>query len=309
MSETRDEMTLERACEILNERRYRGSSDWGIADIPEGYEEHERLVEYVVNLVMTNIMLASYEAIATAEKLERNSTPAPAAPPPVAAEGDGAKPRSRGPSREWLERAGDIEDQCRSVSVGGLAVDTGMYGVAASLAQEAKDRAAAEARPQASTLRSQVMALADLKDGWHDGEGTAYEPTQLAAVAGLLERLAGIATGQVYPVPSGLSEPSGLVRVEWGDRPRDDSLEIDPVTLAARIHLYDLDSGETLIGEIMPESLAEARPRVGEATRKVLGLLEAKVDAKEMYLVDGPRVLPLPVDLIRAALDECEVPR
>lgn len=150
----------------------------------------------------------------------------------------------------------------------------GMTGPVMPSRKEAIDAWNERPRPApAATLRSQVMALAALKDGWYDGEGTAYDPTRLAAVAGLLERLAGIAGGQVYPVPSGLSEPSGLVRVEWGDRPRDDSLEIDPVTLAARIHLYDLDSGETLIGEIMPESPAEARPRVGEATREVIKFL------------------------------------
>jgi transcriptional regulator with XRE-family HTH domain len=33
---------------------------------------------------------------------------------------------SRGASRDWLLKAADIEDACRSVSVGGLAVDFGM---------------------------------------------------------------------------------------------------------------------------------------------------------------------------------------
>lgn len=67
-----------------------------------------------------------------------------------------AEPHGRGPSREWLERAGEIEDQCRSVSVGGLAVDAGMYGVAASLVQEARDRAAA-ARPQVGEATRKVL--------------------------------------------------------------------------------------------------------------------------------------------------------
>jgi HTH-type transcriptional regulator, competence development regulator len=31
-----------------------------------------------------------------------------------------------GPPREWLKRAGEIEDHCRSLSVGGLASDLGM---------------------------------------------------------------------------------------------------------------------------------------------------------------------------------------
>jgi hypothetical protein len=35
-----------------------------------------------------------------------------------------------GPSREWLEKAAEAEDQCRSVSVGGLAADLGLIDAA-----------------------------------------------------------------------------------------------------------------------------------------------------------------------------------
>jgi HTH-type transcriptional regulator, competence development regulator len=43
--------------------------------------------------------------------------------------------KTAGPPREWLERAGDIEDDCRSLSVGGLASDFGMLRSAISSVQ------------------------------------------------------------------------------------------------------------------------------------------------------------------------------
>lgn len=348
MSETRDEMTLERACEILTEHQHRNGR-WrplsGSAVCCYG------------DVIVSE--LTGFEAITVAAAYQ----PAPAAPPRGAAEGDGdaAMRRNDMPQSEALAAAvGVLRGALASPHPGDLWVanfDGFDFHRAAALSRPMIDAllAAAEARPElnvtigerdvadelagafaelmggrvvgvtrdgeaeAPTLRSQVMALAALKDGWYDGEGAAYDPKRLAAVAGLLERLAGIATGQVYPVPSGLSEPSGLIRVEWGDRPRDDSLEIDPVTLGARMHLYDLDSGETLIGEIMPESLAEARPRVGEATRKVLATIAETIRiAREnegctpcYVLVSRPVTGVgrwLDVELFEAALKELDLP-
>lgn len=96
-------------------------------------------------------------------------------------------------------------------------------------------------------VRSQVLALAELKDGWLDGEGKAYDPAALARVAAIAERLAAIAAGRVYP------SPDGKVVLEWGGRPHDDSLEIDPATGRMEFHLFDLDTHKAIVGVVAPE--------------------------------------------------------
>src|SRR5690606_22247608 len=80
-------------------------------------------------------------------------------------------------------------------------------------------------------VRSQILALAELKDGWLAGDGRAYDPAALTRVAALVDRLAAIHTAAVYP------SPDGRVRLEWGERPRDDSLEIDPAAGRMAFHL------------------------------------------------------------------------
>lgn len=96
-------------------------------------------------------------------------------------------------------------------------------------------------------LGAQILALAELKDGWLDGEGKAYDPAALARVAAIAERLAAIASGRVYP------SPDGKVVLEWGGRPHDDSLEIDPATGRMEFHLFDHDTGATAMGVVAPE--------------------------------------------------------
>lgn len=258
MSETRDEMTLERACEVMNAARHKRNTDWHVNDDVIG-----RAKGYRMACAGGLGWYDEWTAIAVAERLEREA--APAAPPRGAAEGD-ATPDPRDVRFALMSIRDAISDGCRCVEL----TVRGLDGVGPSTSVPVsifRAMLAAAERPQAPTLRSQVMALAALKDGWYDGEGTAYDPKQLAAVAGLLERLAGIATASVHP------NPDGRVYVEWVDRPRSDSLEIDPATLRCEWHLCNVDTDEVILGEIMPESLAEARPRVGEATREVIKFL------------------------------------
>ena len=96
-------------------------------------------------------------------------------------------------------------------------------------------------------VRSGILALAGLEDGWFDGDGKAYDPAALARVATVVERLAAIAAGRVYP------SPDGKVVLEWGGRPHDDSLEIDPATGRMEFHLFDHDTGATAMGVVAPE--------------------------------------------------------
>ena len=149
---------------------------------------------------------------------------------------------------------------------------------AAARIRELEAKPAAERRgPGEATLRSQVLALADLKDGWYDGEGTAYDADQLKAVADVLDRLIGLANANAYPIPC------GRISVEWHDGHRSDSLEIDPYTTAMRLHLYDLESGEVVVGEIAPESLLRSS-RPGEAWIPVAERLPT-TGGEEVYVI------------------------
>ncbi len=46
------------------------------------------------------------------------------------------KPGTTGPGRQWLERMADLEDSCRSVSVGGMAADLGLLAQTQQANQE-----------------------------------------------------------------------------------------------------------------------------------------------------------------------------
>ena len=96
-------------------------------------------------------------------------------------------------------------------------------------------------------VRSGILALAGLEDGWFDGDGKAYDPAALARVATVVERLAAIATALAYP------SPEGTVVLEWGDQLHADSLEIDSATGRMEFHLFDLDTHKAIVGVVAPE--------------------------------------------------------
>jgi hypothetical protein len=93
------DMTLERACEILNRHKHRGYRWAPIRGNAYGDDDE------------TSHIYPPFVAVAVAKELEREAARADA-----------------GPSREWLERAADAEDKVPGgPSVGGLAVDLGMH--------------------------------------------------------------------------------------------------------------------------------------------------------------------------------------
>lgn len=95
------EMTLEKACEILNGHNYRAFA-WE----PDGHHE----LAFGSRDGYLRGALTPFEAVAVAQRLERE-----------------AAKTTGGPSREWLERAGDAEDEVPGgPSVGGLAADLGL---------------------------------------------------------------------------------------------------------------------------------------------------------------------------------------
>lgn len=290
MPERDDAITLERACEVLTDHQHRNGS-WK----PFSGSAVCRYDDVIVG------ELTDFEAAAVA-----SAYLAPAAPPQGAADGDAGNPDAAVRAiRQALWRSeygSEIYDddpvKLDGCNGGGRSSVTARH-LRALLA-------AAEARPQigAPSLRSQVLNLADLKDGWYDGDGTAYDAEQLEAVAALLERLAAIGAASVHP------SPDGRVYIEWGDGAISNSLEIDPYTTAGRMHLYDLDSGETVVGEMGPESLMEARPQVGEATRRVAEAFADILRWGDPYIAAdcaGPArmVRGLPREVVVAFVREC----
>lgn len=54
--------------------------------------------------------------------------------------------------------------------------------------------------------------MAKLEPGWLDGDGTAYDPVQLAWLA---ERLGAVVSRHRLPVPYIYPTPEGYVQAEW----------------------------------------------------------------------------------------------
>lgn len=96
-----------------------------------------------------------------------NSGPNPSIPEAIRKVRGGDPPTARvafasGPSREWLEKAGDIEDAARSVSVGGLAADLGMLAP--------------------SAVRRRVVCLCGSTRFWHEYQLANYRETMAGRV-------------------------------------------------------------------------------------------------------------------------------
>lgn len=70
--------------------------------------------------------------------------------------------KSRGPSRDWLLKAADIEDACRSVSVGGLAADLGMLSSGAASIKPAFGRLIEYARRNQGLTVEKLAERADV---------------------------------------------------------------------------------------------------------------------------------------------------
>jgi hypothetical protein len=368
------EMSLERACEVLNECEYDNATDWepGVAGEPGD-------MRWVISRTLRKRMEAS-GAIDEAERLAatwdgtlpvawtrnpkvveamRDVHPRPKtedAAPPAERAGEEEERRdammdrvvtrltsyakgymaAQDAARRKAERAGgrpeawqlsgdsgqlgeavkDAADAIRGLSSDARAshvnLETfdkdgfivGSWGVPMSSLRALL--AVAERGRPASDLRSQVLALAELKPGWYDGEGEAFDAGQLAAVADVLDRLVGLAGANAYPMPN------GRISVEWHSGPRSDSLEIDPHTLAMRMHLYDLDSGETIVGEIAPESLLAVAERGAgaEAGPAVRELMEGIVAFKALGMspdITTAFLAVIPIDRLFAALAELDM--
>ena len=67
-----------------------------------------------------------------------------------------------GPPREWLKRAGEIEDHCRSLSVGGLASDLGMLRAVTSDVQPVFGRLIEYARRRQGLSVEELAEQADV---------------------------------------------------------------------------------------------------------------------------------------------------
>lgn len=113
--------------------------------------------------------------------------------------------KSRGPSREWLLRAADIEDGHRSVSVGGLAADLGMLSSGASTIKPAFGRLIEYARRSQGLTVERLAERADIDleaileiendEATIPDVRTVYQLAQtLELPQGKLMELAGLAT-------------------------------------------------------------------------------------------------------------------
>jgi len=87
-------------------------------------------------------------------------------------------------------------------------------------------------------IDSQFAELAQLKDGWLDGEGTAYEPKQLNALATYFNQNLSpdLPLPRIYPMPD------GRVQAEWLFGRWDTSIEIELHTLRTEYSTLHLDT-------------------------------------------------------------------
>ena len=70
--------------------------------------------------------------------------------------------KSGGPPRDWLLRAAELEDSCRSLSVGGLASDLGMLSTTSSLLQPVFGRLIEYARRKQGFSVEKLAERADI---------------------------------------------------------------------------------------------------------------------------------------------------
>jgi hypothetical protein len=90
-------------------------------------------------------------------------------------------------------------------------------------------------------IASQVSSLAKLEPGWFDGDGTAYDPVQLAWVS---EQLAAVVSRCQLPGPYVYPTPEGDVRAEWSTAHWEVSVSFVLDTREARLFAASVDSDE-----------------------------------------------------------------
>lgn len=82
-------------------------------------------------------------------------------------------------------------------------------------------------------LSTQLTKIADLRGGWFDGDGAAFEPTLLTAVRGTLISLFDRGASMPFVFPT----PDGEVRAEWSpSKPYDVSAAFDPTGRSVYLH-------------------------------------------------------------------------
>jgi len=102
--------------------------------------------------------------------------------------------------REWLRRMADAEEQCPSISVGGLAVDLGVLSP--------------ERRPMALAAVNAAVALAKLVELWRRQHRLTVE--EFAKRANLTEaEVVGLESGEIVPEPRTLFQVSQVIPVSY----------------------------------------------------------------------------------------------
>ncbi len=113
--------------------------------------------------------------------------------------------KTDGPTREWLLNAGEAEDSCRSLSVGGLASDLGLLSSVPARVQPAFSRLVEYARRNQGLTVEQLAEQADIdlaaiveietEDTTTPEVRTVYQLAQVLQLSpGTLMEVAGLAT-------------------------------------------------------------------------------------------------------------------
>jgi len=87
-------------------------------------------------------------------------------------------------------------------------------------------------------IDTQCAKLAQLKDGWLDGEGTAYDADQLNTLAARFNR----SLSPDLPLPRIYPMPDGRVQAEWMLGRWDTSIEVELPSLRAVYSTLNLDT-------------------------------------------------------------------
>lgn len=94
-------------------------------------------------------------------------------------------------------------------------------------------------RSPSSSVGQQLETLAKLEPGWFDGDGSAYDPVQLAWLA---ELLVGVTRRHRIAVPYMYPTPEGDVRAEWPGERWEVSVTFVLGAREARLFAVDLGS-------------------------------------------------------------------
>jgi hypothetical protein len=88
-------------------------------------------------------------------------------------------------------------------------------------------------------IAEQVDSLAKLEPGWFDGDGSAYDPVQLAWLA---ERLGAVVSGHGLSVPHIYPTPDGYVLAEWSAERWEVSATFNLTSHEAQVFVASLES-------------------------------------------------------------------